>query len=262
VKADSNSNHAADITNLAIFNKKDGKIYVVVTVDQLKIYNGDYVDVYIDTDRNANTGCLGDEYVLQANGVTDPSPDTFKVGKCTSGDTFNFGISQTSFAAEFNESTRQAIFLFTPKTIGGATRFNYSAYTFWVPSADPNGDYHDKAPDSGRYGFALDQVKISCTSVFGHLVRDPGWRGVSSGGKLTLTSLRMRGVPAGATVVFRSGSVTETVRAGASGVAQSRRLLRRALSPGTAITVRVTKDTCSTTVTLRVNKAANDLVRS
>ena len=255
---DSNGNPAADISDVTIFNTKTGVMYVLVTIDQTKLYNGDEIDVFIDTDRNTSTGCSGDEYVLSAVGITDPNPDKFELGKCSAGK-FNFQASQAGFNGAFELTKRRIDFRFTTTSVGGAGKFNYVVGTFWSPNTTDT--FKDFAPNTGHYSFTLERQKVSCSSVFGRLVRDPGWAGVTSGGFLVLRSLRMRGVPSGATVQFQSGAVAETVRADSSGVARSRRLLNRKLPKGSAITVRIKKDTCSTTVNLRVNSEGR-LVRS
>lgn len=255
---DTAGNPAADISDVTILNLKSGLIYVIVTIDQGKLYDGDELDVFINSDRKTSTGCNGDEYVLAAVGFTDPKPDKFELGRCAAG-RFDFNISQTGFAGAFEAAKRQVDFRFSSSTLRGAMRFNYTVGTFWSPNA--TNTYKDFAPDQGHYSFALDRAKISCPTVFGSLVRDPGWAGVTSSGVLVLSSLRMRGVPPGATVTFRNRGVAETVRANSSGVATSRRMLSRRLGKGSSITVQIKKDTCSTAILLKVNNAGR-LVRS
>ncbi len=255
---DTAGNPAADISDVTILNLKSGLIYVIVTIDQGKLYDGDELDVFINSDRKTSTGCNGDEYVLAAVGFTDPKPDKFELGRCAAG-RFDFNISQTGFAGAFEAAKRQVDFRFSSSTVRGAMRFNYTVGTFWSPNA--TNTYKDFAPDQGDYSFVLERAKISCPTVFGSLVRDPGWAGVTSSGVLVLSSLRMRGVPPGATVTFRNRGVAETVRANSSGVATSRRMLSRRLGKGSSITVQIKKDTCSTAILLKVNNAGR-LVRS
>lgn len=255
---DTNGNAAADISDVTIFNTKEGLMYVVVTIDQTKLFPGDEIDVFLDTDRNPNTGCTGDEYVLSATGQTDPAPAKFELGRCTGG-RYSFTVPQTGFVGAIDTARRQVDFRFTTASIGRATRFNYSVGAYWSPNT--TSSFTDFAPDTGVYTFSLERAKIPCRTVFARLVRDPGWVGVVSGGVLVLRSLRMRGVPAGATVRFQTRSVAETVRANSAGIARSRRMINRPLAIGRVITVRIKKDACSTSIRLKVNSQGR-LVRA
>lgn len=255
---DPSGNAATDISDVTILNDKGGTMIIVITIDQTSLFSGDEVDAFIDTDRNLSTGCTGAEYVLAAVGFNDPTADRFVLGRCSAG-RYDFAVPQGSFVGALDTARRQVGFRFDAAAIGGSKQFNYAIGTFWSPTT--TATYRDYAPDTGYFTFALERAKIPCKTVFARLVRDPGWVGVISGGVLVLRSLRMRGVPAGATVTFRSRSVTERVRAGKSGIANSRRMLNRRLEKGRVILVQIKSGTCSTSIRLRVNSQGR-LVRS
>jgi hypothetical protein len=219
-----------------------------------KLVQGDQLTLYIDIDRNSQTGdSNGFEYEFVADGSSSGTTFTF----CTLlaprscrewSNAHDKATSANTHVVDFSIGTDAAAFDFV--VLEGYTAPNqtgtlydvapntgvYSYETKTDPDSDGKYGTADKCPTSRAIG-AYDKNKNGCPGPFPVIgTNDVHFKGVAFPGYLKVQRVWVTGVPAGATVVFRIGRA-KTVHPGGSQAAVPGGNLRY----GSSFTVQITK---------------------
>lgn len=237
---------AADITRFTISNNRAGFVIFAITINQNSLFDGDYVLVFLDLDRNQGTGCDGDEVVLRSVGRGDAGAPQFELYVCRNGQLA--ATTNPSYQGQFDAPDRRVLFGLSRAALG-VNRFNALAYTVWVP--DEQSSFVDLAPDSQYLSYTLQP--IPCSELIGR----PGARGTYAvgGGSVVLVALRIVGLPARASITVRGAGRSERVRASRSGVANTRRFRGIRLRQGMIFSVSFSSQGCSVSARFRVSRS-------
>lgn len=236
---------AADITRFTISNDRAGAVTFAITVNQNSLFNGDFVIVFLDLDRNQNTGCDGDEGVLQAVGRGTAAP-LFELYQCRNGQFA--AVSHPSYVGAFDAPDRRVLFRISRAGLG-VNRFNALAMTLWVP--DDQSSFRDFAPDSQYVSYALRPIPCN------ELLRPEGEVSFDifatpQGRRFAYRRMGVENIPAGAVVTIRIGRASATVRANSRGIAVTRRFRGRFIAPRAVVVIRVSAEGCVLTARFRV----------
>jgi len=146
-----------DITDAQLSNDDNGNFELRVTLaDRLDLLDGENLNVFVDTDNSASTGCgapdIGADYTFADGGRTDPTADHFLLARCLranrarvcpGSETYCQDIytPQRTFGGTYDGATRTAIFHFRCAEIGrpAAISIIVTTATSSVPLADYAG---------------------------------------------------------------------------------------------------------------------------
>ena len=259
-QSSSSTNYASDIRTIDVTSQNNGVVHISVTLADAdaRLVTGDEVDIYIDYDRNRSTGSSGFDLDLVATGGTAAAGTTFALCRlgsqtsCESGPSgwahdqpSGTGLHVVDFFLTMGVAAFDFAVIETYTSSGGSltdTAPNSGLYTFEL-KADPDGDgLHgsaDLCPSTSARG-VLDRNNNGCLGPFSSIRPQVHFKGVAFPSSLNLTSLRVTGLPAGATVVFSSPHGGDRANVGSSGTAKSRRV-KGSFRYGSRITIRATK---------------------
>jgi hypothetical protein len=252
--------YASDITQVQVTSADNGDTRISTTLaDGVgRMLSGDELDVFIDVDRNNNTGQDGYDIVLIANGGT--SAATFQLCRFTQPLTCEAGLE--GFGADRPAGTGAHVVEFNLRTASAGLEF-YVVSSF--PRPGGGNRLFDRAPDAGASNFDI-RADGDADGVHGYLDLCPrqGARGVNDAnhngcpglfnfikafrrqvavpfpGYLQLRKLSFEGpIPPGAKAVI-SGAGRQETRTTSRGSVRSNRFAGR-LPYGARIVVRITK---------------------
>jgi hypothetical protein len=261
-QSSSTTNYASDIRQVDVTSTDVGKLTIAVTmVDaDAKLVNGDELSVFVDIDRNANTGdANGFEYQFLATGGSSATSFLFcslraprSCQEFESGNAHDTKTGTNTHVVDFTISTNVPAFNFVVQeayTQPGQTATLYdhapdSGEWAFETKADPDGDglygSGDKCPTVPARG-KNDTNNNGCPGPFKLIgTREAHFAGAVFPSFMRLSRVTVTGAPAGAKVVFSSPKGGDSAKASNSGSATSRRV-KGDFRYGSVITIRITK---------------------
>jgi hypothetical protein len=256
----SSTNYASDIRTIDVTSQNNGTVHIAVTLADAdaRLVSGDELTVYIDYDRNRQTGQSGFDIALIATGSAAGTPASFTLCRLGTQSSCETGPSGWASDRPTGSGLHAVEFILTM----GVPAFDFGVIEEYTSST---GTLSDLAPNSGLYTFELkadpdgdglhgsadlcpsvsargvfDRNDNGCPGPFPSIRAQAHFKGVAFPRYLRLTDLRVSGIPAGATVAFSSPRGGDRRTAGSSGTVHSKRV-KGNFGYGSRITIRVTK---------------------
>ena len=261
------NNFAADIISTRVESSDNGDVTFTVTLRNAtgQLQNGDVLEIFVDSDRDQSTGIQGDEFLIEAFGVTGQEP---YLQFCNPGQG-DWSCQHDTASSHVFTAPETHVFSFTFGTAWSAVQFlvqteygdklDQSGYWEFDLRADTDGDgingFADKCPT--KPGGRFDGNHDGCPGPYKSMPKI----GIKYGPwTKTFTSVRysafgVTGVPSSAKVKVRAGGATFTRR----GSGSIPGLARRNLPAGMTITFTASRDGwCSQVRTIKIKPSSSN----